>query len=130
MGRSLLSRDFFTVAEVEGTPLAEDEPERLVDDGERGHAAEEWGVTTTHETKSNQLFALDRPVVRTMAMGLEWLVEIGSTVNKARTSPGEKEAKTENKSLSMSSNQRFDKKWEVTITQELLQMRRLRALCL
>lgn len=48
---SLLSRDLFTIAEVEGTPLAEDEPERLVDDSESEHAAEERGVTTTHETK-------------------------------------------------------------------------------
>lgn len=67
--RVLLSGDLFTVAEVERTPLAEDEPERLVDDCGGERAADERGVTTTHEMETGQLVELaDRLVVSTTAI--------------------------------------------------------------
>lgn len=46
----MLSRKFLTVGEVEGPPLTEYEPERLVEKCQRGSDRFVWlGVNTTHE---------------------------------------------------------------------------------
>lgn len=46
----MLSREFLTVREVEGPPLTEDEPERLVEECHGGSdRLMRLGVNTTHE---------------------------------------------------------------------------------